>query len=88
VRVSISPSVIFEELEGEVVLLHLEGGMYYKLNGSGTRIWSLIQQHEDVSDVVRAVTAQYHVEPDVAERDVAALVKQLEEKGLVTVERA
>jgi hypothetical protein len=87
-KLSASPGVIFEELEGEVVLLHLQGGRYYKLNESGARIWALIQEHGDAEKVQTALTSEYEVEADVARRDVERIVEELTSRGLVVVERA
>ena len=87
-RLNISPGVIFEELEGEAVLLRLEGGTYYKLNHSGTRIWALIQEHGETSAIEDVLISEYSLDPQVARRDVAALVEELEGQGLIAVERA
>jgi hypothetical protein len=82
-RLTASPDVIYEELEGEVVLLHLEGGRYYKLNAVGARIWALIQEHGDVDTVEAAITSEFEVEADVARRDVERIVQELTTRGLV-----
>ncbi len=86
-RLAIKKNVIFEELGEEMVLLDLDGGTYYKLNGTGSRIWSLIGQHGDSDKVEQAIVAQYEVDPDRARREVAALVDDLEARGLVAVDR-
>jgi Coenzyme PQQ synthesis protein D (PqqD) len=87
VRLRINPNVIFERLEGEAVLLQLEGGIYYKLNGSGSRIWTLIQEHGDVDKVLDSLAGEYEVDPAVARRDVDRIVEELEGRGLIVVDR-
>jgi hypothetical protein len=87
VRLTPNPGVIFEELEGEVVLLQLEGGMYYKLNESGARIWALIQEHGELEKVQDAMTGEYDVDAEVARRDVERIVEELSSRGLITVEQ-
>src|SRR5690606_27195557 len=42
-RVSRSDQVMFQELDGEAVLLDLSGEAYFGLNGVGTRIWALME---------------------------------------------
>ena len=86
-KLRINPNVIFERLENEAVLLQLEGGIYYKLNGSGTRIWALIQEHGDLDKVLEALGGEYQVDPEVARRDVDRIVQELEERGLIVAER-
>lgn len=87
-KLSISPDVAFEELGGHAVLLQLEGGVYYKLNGSGSRIWALIQEHGDLDRIQSALETEYEVDPQTAKRDVARLIQELESRGLVVVDRA
>ena len=41
-KIQISPDVLSQEVNGETVLLDLEGESYFGLNEVGTRVW---QQH-------------------------------------------
>jgi hypothetical protein len=86
-RVTVNPKVIFEEVEGESILLQLEGGIYYKLNGSGSRIWALLQEHDQIDDVHGALVDEYRVDPEVAKKETERLVSELEKSGLIVVER-
>jgi hypothetical protein len=83
VKLSIPQDVIFETVDEQVVLLSLAGGTYYKLNGSGSRIWSLIQEHGDLEKVEEAILGDYDADPDQVRRDIAALVADLKAHGLV-----
>ena len=82
-KLVIPKNVIFEEVDRQVVLLSLDGGRYYKLNGSGTRIWMLIQEQGDLERVQEAMVAEYDADPAEVRRDVAALVDDLRAHGLV-----
>ena len=42
-RFSISDEVLSQEVNGETLLLDLEGESYFGLNEVGTRIWQLLQ---------------------------------------------
>jgi hypothetical protein len=86
-RLTVSPNVIYEELEGQVVLLQLEGGRYYQLNESGARIWALIQEHGELEKVQKAMADEYDVDAEVAHRDVERIVEELTTRGMVTVEQ-
>jgi coenzyme PQQ synthesis protein D (PqqD) len=86
VKLSIPDGVVYETVEDEVVLLSLTGGMYYKLNGSGRRIWSLIAEHGDLEKVQEAMVREFAADPDEIRRDVAALVDDLRAHDLVLVE--
>lgn len=85
-RLTVSPDVVFRELEGEAVLLDLESGTYFGLNAVGTRIWSLIQERDSLRAVLDAITAEYDARPEVLERDLLRLAAELCAKGLTRVE--
>ena len=63
-RLTVSPDVVFRELEGEAVLLDLESGTYFGLNAVGTRIWSLIQERDSLRAVLDAITDEYDAMPE------------------------
>ena len=86
-KLSVSPDVVFEELGGQAVLLQLEGGVYYKLNGSGSRIWALIQEHRDLDRIQLALEDEYGIDAETARRDVTRLIDDLESRGLILVDR-
>lgn len=80
-----SPSVVFRELSGEAVLLNLESGVYYGLDPVGARIWALLVQQHPLSTVCSIMLDEFEVERNELERDVLALVGELQEKGLLTL---
>jgi Coenzyme PQQ synthesis protein D (PqqD) len=84
-RVRINDDVLFQELQGEAVLLNLKSGVYFGLDPVGTRIWQLFSEHELLSDIAKAIVSEYDVVEDRCAEDLAALVADLERHGLVTV---
>lgn len=81
-----SKSQVSCDLAGEGVILDVKSGMYYSLNAVGTQIWQLIQVPRVVSAVRDALLDAYDVEPACCERDLLALLQDLEEKGLIEVQ--
>lgn len=79
----IPDNVLFQEVDGEAVLLSLDEGCYYGLDELGTRIWKLIDQDLDRAQVVAAIVEEYDVEPDQARRDLDAFLSDLEQSGLI-----
>jgi len=80
----VHPSVITRELSGETVLLNLESGVYYGLDGVGTRVWQLLTQGRTIASVCETMIEEYEVAPDVLRDDVSRLVGELRERGIVT----
>lgn len=80
--VSISPEVVFRELDGEMVILNLETGTYFGLDDVGARAWQLIQDHGSVKKVFETLRSEYEVAASVLEKDLVELVDELCAKGL------
>jgi hypothetical protein len=83
--VRINEDVLFQELQGEAVLLNLKTGVYFGLDGVGTRIWQLLGEHEALSEVVRAMQREYDVTEERCTEDVMALVTRMVDHGLMTI---
>jgi hypothetical protein len=88
-RVTASRDVLHQEVNGQMVLLHLAAERYYSLNDVATRVWTLlVRSHLDVEGTVRRLVAEYDVDEARARRDVAALLARLADAGLVRAEPA
>ena len=85
-RVTVPESVLFRDLDGEAVLLETGSGRYYGLNEVGTRMWSLIQSHEEIGAVCRALLAEYDVPEDRLREDLGGFVETLAARGLLKVD--
>lgn len=83
--VVVSPHQVSTTLGDEPVILGAEAGEYFGLNEVGAKIWELVQQPVQVSEICAAVCAEYAVEPAQCERDVIELLRALEERGLLDV---
>ena len=76
------------DLSGEAAILDLKSGQYYGLNAVGARVWNLIQEPKRVNDVLQTLLEEYNVETASCERDLLALIEELQSKGLVEVKDA
>jgi hypothetical protein len=85
-RVQISSDVLYQELDGESVLLDLKSERYFGLDDVGTRIWMLLGERGDPAFVCAQLAAEYDAEEATLRRDVAELIAKLAEAGLVTVD--
>jgi hypothetical protein len=84
-RVRVNDDILFQELQGEAVVLNLKSGVYFGLDPVGTRIWQLFAVHELLSEIAETIVAEYDVTEDRSAADLLALVTDLERNGLVTV---
>ena len=75
--VSASPHQVSGVLHGETILLSSTTNQYYGLDMIGSRIWELIQEPKRVSDLCSRLAAEFDVDPEVCQRDVQELIRQM-----------
>lgn len=83
----VGAQVLFRQLDDEAVLLDLKSGTYFGLNDVGARAWQLIIDHGALSRVLEVLLQEYAAEPDVVERDLLELGRQLVTRQLVDVKQ-
>ncbi|OLE56323.1 MAG: thymidylate synthase [Cyanobacteria bacterium 13_1_40CM_2_61_4] len=69
----------------EAVVLDLKAGVYYGLNEVGARVWSLVQEPRNVSDIRDAILEEFDVDPSLCERDLLVLLRDLAGRALIKV---
>ena len=77
--------VLVRELGGESLLLNLDSETYFGLDDVGTRMWTLLVDSPSIQHALEALHHEYGVEEDVLRHDLAALLGQLLEHGLLVV---
>lgn len=79
-----SEEVLFQNLNGEAVLLDLASETYFGLNDVGTRIWELLESSPTLGEISKQLHSEYDVESARAESDVLDLATRLIEAGLAS----
>jgi hypothetical protein len=82
-RLSVPPQVMSRLVGDETVLLDLESGMYFGLEGVGQRVWELIGEDLALREIVAIIVSEYEIEQSEAQADVIAFVHDLVERGLL-----
>lgn len=85
-RVTISDHVLFQEIEGECVLLNMASEHYFGLDDVGTRIWQFLVEDGDPAKVLAQLRRVYDVDEATLRSDLANLLEQLSSEGLVSLE--
>ena len=82
-RLTAPEYVMFRELDGEAVLLNLQNEMYYGLDEVGTRMWTLLTTSDSVQAAIDTMLEEFDVTPETLKKDVAKMIKELQEHGLL-----
>ncbi len=83
--ISNNPSLLTQDMDGEVVILEVESGRYFSMDPVGSRIWNLLAELGDTDRVVEQMSSEYAVDKATLRRDIDDLVGRLAQAGLLTV---
>jgi len=86
-RLAVTPAsdVLFQEVDGEVVLLSLRTGEYFGLNPVGARTWVLLTQKQPWRAVLDDLLQHFDVPEERLVADIGGFVDELGKSGLVKV---
>jgi hypothetical protein len=84
--VEISDGILFTSFEGgRYILLEIDRGNYFELEGTAGFLWSLWRKDSSVAHSIEELADRYDVDRVTAEADVLDLIADLERNQLITV---
>lgn len=78
-----NPDVVFQELDGEVLVLRPGGADVLHLNSTASQVWGLLSEPTSREELVQALAEGYRTEPAVVAADVGPLLEVLLEHDVV-----
>jgi coenzyme PQQ synthesis protein D (PqqD) len=82
-RIVQSQQVVATDAGAELILLSLERGRCYGMNGVGTRIWRKLERPMRVDDLVQEVMAEFHADAAPARVETLEFLEQMRREGLI-----
>jgi hypothetical protein len=70
-------------LEDNLLMMSLDLGKYFILNGVGKRIWEILQHPTQPDTIVRQLVEEYDVPVETCMKQVDDFLKKLRERGLL-----
>ena len=70
-------------VDDETVILDLESGMYFGLDGVGKRIWESVAEGKTLRDIAATISSEFEVEEGQALDDIFQFTADLVERGLL-----
>lgn len=70
-------------MDGEAIIVNLETGAYYSLQGVGTHIWEAVTTGATCDEVTATLVAHYSGEPSAIRSAVDGLIDELAHEGLI-----
>lgn len=74
---------MLEIFEDEVILVNLEAGAYYSVEGLGSRLIALLREERPASVMLELLQAEVEGDAEVIRKSVESFLSQLEKEGLI-----
>ena len=73
------------EVDRTIVMMSLDQGMYFGLEGTGPTIWALLEQPRTVQQLCDELIAKFDVDADVCLREVVGFLEEMRLARLVRI---
>ncbi len=74
------------DLSNETVLMSIESGSYYGLEGTAQRIWVLLEAPQTLLDLSIQLANVYEVSPEQCAEDILPFIEEMIGEGLLKAE--
>lgn len=85
-RIRRNPDLLTAEVDGEVVMMSVEQGVYYGLDDIGSDVWNRLAEPVTVASLLTGLQARYDGDAAIIERDVMVLLADMAAKDLIRIE--
>lgn len=74
------------KLEGRMIILDTETGVYFEINETGTIIWDLLSSSKSREKIIEKIMMEFNAPENEIVRDVDDFLNMCIKKGLISVE--
>jgi len=78
-----STAVVEQRANDSLVLVHVDTGRYYALEGTGDVIWHLCDGQNTLGHIIATVSSQFGKDARTVRADALELLEELSREGLV-----
>jgi Coenzyme PQQ synthesis protein D (PqqD) len=80
-----SPTVLTAEVDGEILMMSIERGCYFSVNGVGLDIWRRLDPPCSFAELIDGLTADYDATKATIVEDVRALLSRMLAEDIVRI---
>jgi hypothetical protein len=77
---------VFNEVDGELVMMNLENGAYVSLNETGKSIWNILETPKNINEIVELLLQEFEVSAEICTKEVNDFLLKMLDKNVVTAE--
>lgn len=78
-----TPQISHETIDGETVIINLDNGNYYSIDGVGADIWNLIDSGANINQISELISENYNIDKDEVHKSIEELTNELISEGLI-----
>ena len=78
-----TPSIIWEQIENEIIVINLENGFYYDVSGLSAPIWLMLENGLSYLEIVNRIAMHYSKPQNEVTADANFFLCTLEEEHLI-----
>jgi putative nucleotidyltransferase-like protein/coenzyme PQQ synthesis protein D (PqqD) len=82
-HVAVHSDVVWQVVDGSVVLLSLAGGRYYRLDRVASRMWVVLDELPETTQALERLRGEYEVDEATLRRDLTCFIHELVDDGLL-----
>lgn len=79
----VNPNVVAQRVEDQVVVVNLETNRIFALNSTGARVWELLSEGHDASEIHATLSQEYAVDGRQLRDEIGRLLAELNAESLV-----
>lgn len=72
-----NPEIVHSDMDGETVMMSINEGNYYGLNGVGSQIWDLLEQEMSMDAICTELLRSFDVEEEQCRSEVLAFLEEM-----------
>jgi len=85
-RFRLSPEIVHETVDGEVIAIDLVSGSYYSLAGSGPVVWEVLGGGAGEAEIRAVLASRFEADGETISAAVSALLSELQESALIVAD--
>jgi len=85
-KYSISPDAVANRMGDQIVVVHVGSDRIFELNSTAARIWDLLSEGRDRSEIQRSISQEFNVPEALAARQIEELLNSLVSENIIHVQ--
>lgn len=79
------PDIVEASIDGETVMMSIENGQYYGLNGIASDIWTMLEAPNKVENICHKIFNSYEVSEEQCQTEVLDFLSKLDENNIIEI---